>query len=145
MMCALERGRPDRLPVSVHQWQPYHLDKYLGGISDIEAFEKFDMDAQIQYFADMGQFWVTKADFSKVSTSEWKDEAQIINDDTDDRDKVRREVLTKLNAARGGGFILQADHSVPDSVDPKTYDYVIELVREYGNYPLELGEFDQDI
>lgn len=85
MMCALERGKPDRLPVSVHQWQPYHLDKFLGGISDIEAFEKFGMDAQIQYFADMGQFWVAKADFSKASTSEWKDETQIINDDPEDR------------------------------------------------------------
>ena len=85
MMCALECGKPDRLPVSVHQWQPYHLDKFLGGISDIEAFEKFGMDAQIQYFADMGQFWVTKADFSKASTSEWKDETQIISDDPDNR------------------------------------------------------------
>lgn len=85
MICALERGKPDRLPVSVHQWQPYHLDKFLGGISDIEAFEKFGMDAQIQYFADMGQFWVTNADFSKASTSEWKDEAKIISDDPDDR------------------------------------------------------------
>jgi uroporphyrinogen decarboxylase len=64
---------------------------------------------------------------------------------TNDRDSVRREVLTKLNAARGGGFIVQSDHSVPDSVDPKTYDYVIELVREYGRYPLNLGEFEQDI
>ena len=64
---------------------------------------------------------------------------------TNDRDKVRGEVLTKLNAAKGGGFILQSDHSVPDSVDPKTYDYVIELVREYGNYPLSLGEFDRSI
>ncbi|MHC4693791.1 MAG: uroporphyrinogen decarboxylase family protein [Planctomycetota bacterium] len=64
---------------------------------------------------------------------------------TNDRDMVRREVLTKLNAAKGGGFILQSDHSVPDSVDPKTYDYVIELVRQYGNYPLHLGEFDQSI
>jgi uroporphyrinogen-III decarboxylase len=64
---------------------------------------------------------------------------------TNDRDKVRGEVLTKLNAARGGGFILQSDHSVPDNVDPKTYDYVIELVREYGNYPLNLGEFDRSI
>ena len=85
MICALERGKPDRLPVSVHQWQPYHLDKYLGGISDIEAFEKFGMDAQIQYFADMGQFWVTKADFSKSSTSDWRDEAEVISDDPDDR------------------------------------------------------------
>jgi uroporphyrinogen decarboxylase len=64
---------------------------------------------------------------------------------TNDRDSVRREVLTKLNAARGGGFIVQSDHSVPDSVDPKTYDYVIELVREYGRYPLNLSEFEQDI
>ena len=85
MLCALERGKPDRLPVSLHQWQPYHLDTYLGGISDIEAFEKFGMDAQIQYFADMGQFWVTKADFSKSSTSDWRDEAEVISDDPDDR------------------------------------------------------------
>ena len=50
MMVALEGGKPDRMPVSVHQWQGYHLDKYLGGISDIQAFERFGMDAQIQYF-----------------------------------------------------------------------------------------------
>jgi len=64
---------------------------------------------------------------------------------TNDRDKVRREVLTKLNAAKGGGYIIQSDHSVPDNVDPATYDYVIELVREYGKYPLNLGEFDREV
>ncbi|MHC4740898.1 MAG: uroporphyrinogen decarboxylase family protein [Planctomycetota bacterium] len=62
---------------------------------------------------------------------------------TNDRDKVRREVLTKLNAAKSGGFILQSDHSIPSNVDPQTYDYVIELVRQYGKYPLNLGEYDQ--
>jgi uroporphyrinogen decarboxylase len=62
---------------------------------------------------------------------------------TNDRDQVRREVLRKLNAARGGGYILQSDHSVPDNVDPGTYDYVIELVRKHGEYPLDLGRFDQ--
>jgi uroporphyrinogen-III decarboxylase len=65
--------------------------------------------------------------------------------ETNDRQKVRREVLTKLNAAKGGGFILQSDHSITDNVDPVTYDYMIELVRQYGRYPLELGEYDQDI
>ncbi|MCK4294141.1 MAG: hypothetical protein KAY65_13160 [Planctomycetes bacterium] len=64
---------------------------------------------------------------------------------TNDREKVRREVLTKLNAAKGGGFILQSDHSVPDNVDPATYDYMIELVRRYGKYPLDLGEYDEDV
>jgi len=88
MMCALERGKPDRLPVSVHQWQPYHLEEHLGGISDVEAFEKFGMDAQVQYFADMGQFWVANADFSnppRRTTNEWQDQAQAIKDDPDDR------------------------------------------------------------
>ncbi len=65
--------------------------------------------------------------------------------ETNDREQVRREVLTKLNAAKGGGFILQSDHSVPDNVDPATYDYIIGLVREYGGYPLELGEFDRPV
>ena len=65
--------------------------------------------------------------------------------EANDRDKVRHEVLTKLNAAKGGGFILQSDHSIPDNVDPSTYDYMMQLVREYGKYPLELGDYDQNI
>lgn len=64
---------------------------------------------------------------------------------TNDRNQVRAEVLRKLNAAKGGGFILQSDHSVPYTVDPATYDYVIKLTREHGTYPLDLGEFDEDV
>ena len=85
MLCALDKGKPDRWPVSVHQWQGYHLDEYLDGISAIEAFEKFGMDAQIQYFEEMGQFWLPDADFMKVSTPQWRDEANVINDDRDSR------------------------------------------------------------
>ena len=65
--------------------------------------------------------------------------------ETNDRGKVRREVLRKLNAAKGGGYIFQSDHSVPDTVDFETYDYAMELVREYGRYPLDLGECDEEI
>lgn len=63
---------------------------------------------------------------------------------TNDRDRIRREVLRKLNAARGGGYIVQSDHSVPDNVAPASYDYLIQLVREHGRYPLDLGEFDEE-
>jgi hypothetical protein len=55
---------------------------------------------------------------------------------TDDRDAVRNEVLRKLHAAEGGGYIVQSDHSIPDNVAPQTYDYLVRLVREYGQYPL---------
>jgi uroporphyrinogen-III decarboxylase len=58
------------------------------------------------------------------------------------RDEIKAAVLTKLNAAKGGGFIFQSDHSVPSSVSGEKYDYVACLVREYGKYPLNLGEYD---
>lgn len=61
---------------------------------------------------------------------------------TNDREQIRREVLTKLNAAKGGGYIFQSDHSVPDTVNFDSYDYAIGLLRKHGTYPLNLGEFD---
>lgn len=64
---------------------------------------------------------------------------------TNDPQQIRREVMTKLNAAKGGGFIVQSDHSIPDNVAASSYDYVVQLVREHGVYPLELGEFDQPV
>jgi hypothetical protein len=58
------------------------------------------------------------------------------------KDELKKTVLTKLNAAKGGGYIFQSDHSVPSNVSGQNYDYVVNLVREYGQYPLELGKFD---
>jgi uroporphyrinogen-III decarboxylase len=57
-------------------------------------------------------------------------------------EELKAAVLTKLNAAKGGGFIFQSDHSVPSNVPGASYDYVVRLVREYGRYPLQLGEYD---
>jgi uroporphyrinogen-III decarboxylase len=62
-----------------------------------------------------------------------------------DRERIRKEVLTKLNAAKGGGYIFQSDHSVTAGVSGQTYDFIVDLVREYGRYPLELGEYDSDM
>ncbi len=58
------------------------------------------------------------------------------------KEELKAAVLTKLNAAKGGGFIFQSDHSVPSNVPGESYDYVVKLVREYGRYPLKLGEYD---
>ena len=56
--------------------------------------------------------------------------------------ELRKIVLTKLNAAKGGGYIFQSDHSVPGNISAERYEYVIQLVRRHGTYPLSLGEFD---
>jgi len=63
--------------------------------------------------------------------------------ETGDKEKIRRDVLRKLNAAKGGGMIFQSDHSVTSSVSGRTYDYIVKLVRQHGKYPLQLGEFDE--
>mgnify|MGYP005855305691 CR=1 FL=1 len=85
LLCALKKGKPDRLPVTVHQWQKYHLDTYLRGISELEAFETFGLDAAIQFFQDTGQFWLTDADFTRFSTPKWRDEVEVISADPDNR------------------------------------------------------------
>ena len=59
-----------------------------------------------------------------------------------DQEELKRIVLTKLNAAKGGGWIFQSDHSVPPTISGHNYDYVVKLVREYGQYPLQLGKYD---
>ena len=65
--------------------------------------------------------------------------------ETGDKDLIREEVLRKLNAAKGGKYIFQSDHSVASNISGETYDYIVKLVREYGRYPLDLGEYDLQI
>ena len=55
---------------------------------------------------------------------------------------VRAAVLRKLNAAKGGGYIFQSDHSIPGNISAERYEYVVNLVRTQGTYPLSLEEFD---
>jgi len=53
-------------------------------------------------------------------------------------EEIRATVLRKLEAARGGGYIFQSDHSVPTNISAERYGYVVNLVREFGKYPLRL-------
>lgn len=45
MLVALARGKPDRMPVTIHQWQPYHLNKFMGGVDQLTAFQIVGLDA----------------------------------------------------------------------------------------------------
>lgn len=85
MLRALDLGKPDRLPVTVHQWQGYHLDEYLNGVSDLDAFRRFGLDAAIAYFEAMGQFWLPGVVQGISGTRDWREETVIVKDDPDDR------------------------------------------------------------
>ena len=68
MLAALNRDLPDRLPATVHQWQAYHLNHYLGGIHPTDAFRRFGLDAAVSVFD--GLF--------PPSTPEWQIETEEI-------------------------------------------------------------------
>ncbi len=133
MMCALHREKPDRLPVTVHQWQGYHLDKYLNGATPLEAFQMFGMDAAIQYFEDMGQFWLVDADFAKFSTPQWRDRVTVVSAEPDSR--INHHVIE----TPGGTLTYKT------AGDRKTtwiteylvkHDEDIELIRKYMPVPV---------
>ena len=57
-------------------------------------------------------------------------------------DELEQQILRKLNAAKGGGYIFQSDHSVPSNVSAERYEFAVNLVRKWGVYPLDLGPHD---
>ncbi len=81
MLISLHKGKPDRLPVTVHQWQQYHLDTYMNGMDALSAFKVTGMDAAIQYFEAMGQFWIPDAEKYIVQTDQWQEDIKIVSSD----------------------------------------------------------------
>lgn len=69
MLIALSGGVPDRLPATVHQWQSYHLQKYMGGLSDIEAFREVGLDAAISIFLPKA---LIHPGSERLSTPNWR-------------------------------------------------------------------------
>lgn len=79
LLTALNLGKPDRLPATLHQWQDYHLKTYMGGMDALEAFRAVGLDAAIQDFQAMGQYYADPVT-GGLSTPEWRDTATILDD-----------------------------------------------------------------
>jgi len=93
MLAALRREKPDRLPVTIHQWQQYHLDNYMSGMEALQAFQATGMDAAIQYFEAMGQFWIPDAEKYALQTPQWRDEIIVVDPDPDNK-VVHHRIVT---------------------------------------------------
>ncbi|MCX7013577.1 MAG: hypothetical protein NTW86_13645 [Candidatus Sumerlaeota bacterium] len=55
--------------------------------------------------------------------------------ETNDLEKVEEEVRVKVLCGKeGGGYIFHSDHSIPHSVQLKTYQFALECAKKYGTY-----------
>ena len=115
---------------NIHKIFEDYIDAGIDALNPLEA--KADMDA-----VDLRKQYGHRMGFCGNSNMQvWE---------TNDKDLIRKEVLRKLNAAKGGGYIFQSDHSVASNISGETYDYIVKLVHEYGNYPIDLGEFNEEM
>ena len=57
----------------------------MGGVDALDAFKICGLDASIQYFEAMGQFWIPNAESSVLSTPDWREDIRIVNDDPNDK------------------------------------------------------------
>jgi len=65
--------------------------------------------------------------------------------ETGDKNRIAKEVLYKIKAGIGGGYVVQSDHSVSSDVSPDSYEYLVSLVKEYGVYPLDLETIENKL
>ena len=99
----------------------------------VDAYNPLEAKAGLNV-VDLRRTYGHKIGFcGNMDVMEWADEPL---------EQLEGIVLTKLNAAKGGGYIFQSDHSVPNSISGERYDHVIKLVRDRGCYPLNLGRYD---
>ncbi|NQU21501.1 MAG: hypothetical protein HQ567_09470 [Candidatus Nealsonbacteria bacterium] len=134
MLLALNREKPDRLPVTIHQWQQYHLDEYMGGADPLDAFKATGMDASIQYFEAMGQYWIPDAEKYAVQTDQWRDEITIVKSDPNDK-LVHHRIVTpegeltyKTGADRTTTWITEY---LIDSSDATERERNLDLIEKY--------------
>ena len=85
MLRALNIEKPDRVPVTIHQWQQYHLDTYMGGVDTLTAFKQTGLDAAVQYFEAMGQFWIPNAENYIVQTEDWKEDIEVVSSEPENK------------------------------------------------------------
>lgn len=75
LLAAIENRKPDRLPVQVHSWMPYYLNRYLSGDDQFAAYQRFGMDMVIY----MGPAYT----FAEQDLANWREEVHDLGPDAD--------------------------------------------------------------
>jgi hypothetical protein len=115
MLTAIGGGKPDRLPVTIHQWQGYHLRNYMNGMTQLEAFQATGLDASITPRGILrlrsSPGWVIRRDAAGGSGGEQRTRICI---ETPDGELTASE-------ARGDGTVYMTEHLLKDAADAERF------------------------
>ena len=132
MRAAIEGKKPDRLPVTTHHLMPYFLDVYMDGISELEFFEHYGMDAYVwtvPYRSESGQAWLDEHGYPV--TDQWRYESEQVLDQEYATTRWRiitpkGELTTYLQSNRHTSWL--GEHFIKEKSD-------IDLLAEYMPAP----------
>ena len=139
MLRALSRQIPDRLPATVHQWQPYHLQNYLDGVSDLDAFRRFGLDASLARFplkATPTPDWVTEVRELDAPEGEWRNQFIVRTpggelEQTIGRNPITQWQITHLIKRPEDLELVDRYHPIPQ-LDRKALEYDYRQLGEDG-------------
>ncbi len=125
LMRALGREKPDRLPVTVHQWQHYHLVRYMGGVDELEAMRAMGMDAAVQH-------WVRGEELPGGSSPQWRERERVVREDAEGQERLH-EIHTPegdlgYRTASDGATTWITEYLIQRDED-------VELIRKYMPVP----------
>lgn len=115
MLTAIDGGTPDRLPITIHQWQGYHLRNHMNGMTQLEAFKATGLDAAIAprgilSLRQSAEWIVTREDTTSASGQP----RTRIRIETPDGDLSAEE-------ERGDGTVYMTEHFVKDQADAERF------------------------
>jgi uroporphyrinogen decarboxylase len=112
---AINRKKPDRLPVTTHHLMPFFLNRYLNGISEFEFFKTFGMDPirwivahrpdedQGEYYdPDQGKPGFLEA--RRICTDAWRTQVEDL-----DGFEIRTQRFSIITPEKTLSMILQSD------------------------------------
>lgn len=71
LVCAIDRKKADRLPVTTHHVMQYFLENYLDGINYIEFFNRYKLDPIV---------WVSAEEFFPKQLENWRITSESVED-----------------------------------------------------------------
>lgn len=85
-LTAINNQQPDRLPCQVHCWMDYYLKTYLGGRSQLEAYEYFGMDPVF--------YTAPSFEYDPRDLANWDTKVFDLGKDEDGNTRTRIEITT---------------------------------------------------
>ncbi len=143
MLAALNREQPDRLPATTHHVMLSFLDKYLNGISYLEFFDRFGLDAYLwivpykpdaakgEYY-DPNQTYIHPLDHThRIVSDQWRIETEVLPDP--EYHTVRYKFVTPDGTLT---MLLQGNQYTDWVVEPLIKEKRdIDLIAKYVTHP----------